>query len=63
MIKTFIFEKVANMIFLSSLDNEGKSDTIFRSWEESDFTERKAKNAMKQIQSNYQYKVEFVRTF
>lgn len=59
----FIIEKVANMIFLSTLDSDGKSDTIFRTWDEEEFTERKLKNAMKNIQANYQYEVEFIRTF
>lgn len=59
----FIIEKVANMIFLSSLDGDDKPDTIFRTWDEEEFTERKLKNAMKNIQANYQYEVEFIRTF
>lgn len=60
---TFIIEKVANMIFLSMADSEGKADTIFEAWDDYDFTERKLKNAMKRIQSNYQYEVNFIRTF
>lgn len=54
----FKVEKVANMIFVTS-----DCDTVFRAWDEREFTERKLKNAMNQIQKNYNGKVEFVRTF
>lgn len=53
----FNVEKVSNMILISS------NDVVFKAWDESEFTERKLNNAMKKIQSCYQYKVEFVRTF
>ena len=53
----FEFEKVANMVFLV------KGDQIWRAWEESEFTERKMKNAMKKIERNYQTEVEFIKTF
>lgn len=54
----FKIEKVANMVFITS-----ECDTIFRAWDEREFTERKLKNAMNQIQKNYLGKVEFERTF
>lgn len=54
----FIIEKVSNMIFISS-----DSDVIFESWDESEFTERKLKNAMKRLSKNNLGNVEFVRAF
>ena len=53
----FEFEKVANMVFLV------KGDQIWRAWEESEFTDRKMKNAMNKIRKNYQTEVEFIKTF
>lgn len=54
----FKIEKVANMVFITS-----ECETIFKAWNEEDFTERKLKNAMKKIQSNYKDKVIFERMF
>lgn len=42
----FIIEKKANLIFIVS-----DCGTIFKTWHESDFTERKLKNAIKKIQN------------
>jgi hypothetical protein len=53
----FEFEKVANMVFLV------KGNQIWRAWEESEFTDRKMKNAMNKIRKNYQTEVEFIKTF
>ena len=56
---TFIIEKVANMIFINS------GETIFRAWDEREFTERKLSNAIKKISDNYPGKgrCEFIRKF
>lgn len=44
----FTVKKVANMIFITS-----DCGTIFKSWNECEFTERKLKNAMNRIRKNY----------
>lgn len=54
----FKIEKVSNMIFISS-----DCDVIFESWDETEFTERKLKNAMKRLSKNNCGNAEFVRTF
>ena len=54
----FKIEKVANMIFIVS-----ECDTIFKAWEEHEFTERKLKNAMNKITKNLNGNAEFIRTF
>lgn len=54
----FIIEKVSNMVFITS-----EQDTVFEAWDETEFTERKLKNAMKRLSNNYCGNVEFVRTF
>lgn len=59
----FIIEELANIIYITSLDNDGKKDIIWQTWKKSEFTERKLKNAMKRIQSGFKYKIEFERTF
>lgn len=53
----FVIEKVSNMIFISCKDH------IFKSWEESKFTERKLANAKKKIAACYGGPVTFSRTF
>ena len=56
---TFIIEKVSNMIFINS------GETIFKAWDEREFTERKLSNAIKKISDNYPGKgrCEFIRKF
>lgn len=54
----FKIEKVANMIFIVS-----DCGTIFQSWNERDFTERKLKNAMNRIAKNCTKLCSFERTF
>lgn len=54
----FKVEKVANMIFITS-----ECDTIFKAWDESDFTERKLKNAIAKIKNNLCGNAEFERLF
>lgn len=54
----FKVEKVANMIFITS-----DCDTIFNAWDESEFTERKLKNAMNRINKNLNGNAEFERRF
>lgn len=54
----FTVEKVANMIFIVS-----DCDTIFKAWDETEFTERKLKNAMKKISDNLNGNAEFKITF
>lgn len=55
----FIIEKVANLVFIT----EKNSDTVFEAWDESEFTERKLKNAINRISKNYCGNVDFERTF
>lgn len=45
MVMKFVVKKVANMVFIVT-----DCGTIFKTWHESDFTERKLKNAMNKIQ-------------
>lgn len=54
----FIIEKVANMVFVSS-----EYDIIWKAWDETEFAERKLKNAMNRITRNYCGNVEFERKF
>lgn len=54
----FKIEKVANMIFITS-----DCDVIFRAWDETEFTERKLKNAMNKISVNLCGNAEFERKF
>ena len=54
----FTIEKVANMIFITT-----DCDVIFRAWDETEFTERKLKNAINQITINLCGNSEFTRTF
>lgn len=54
----FTIEKVANMVFITSTYG-----TIFKAWDEHDFTERKLANAMKKISNNLNGNAEFTRTF
>lgn len=54
---TFKIEKVANMIFITS-----DCDTIFKAWDETEFTEKKLKNAMKKIQDNLNGNATFINT-
>lgn len=51
-------EKVSNMIFISS-----EMDVVFCAWDETEFTERKLKNAMNRLSKNHCGNVEFTRTF
>lgn len=55
---TFTIKKVANMIFIVS-----DCGTIFNSWDEYSFTERKLKNAMSRILKNLNGNATFERTF
>lgn len=41
----FVIKKVSNMVFIVTED----CGTIFKTWHESDFTERKMKNAISKI--------------
>lgn len=54
----FILEKVSNMIFLVT-----ENDVVFKSWDVSEFTERKLQNAIKKIQSNYLNDLILIRKF
>lgn len=54
----FIFEKVSNMIFLSS-----EYGIVWYAWDESEFTERKKLNAIARIKRNYNGNVCFVFAF
>lgn len=54
----FKIEKVSNMVFITS-----ECGVIFNAWDAEDFTERKLTNAMKKIQSDYNFGVEFARMF
>lgn len=54
----FTIEKVANMIFIT--DNCG---TVFKAWEENEFTEQKLKNAINRISKNYKTSCQFTKTF
>ena len=53
----FKVEKVANMIFISN------GDTIFKAWNEDDFTEKKLNNAMNKIANNYNGTAKFEKLF
>lgn len=53
----FKFEKVANMVFLST------EDIIWKAWNEEDFTERKAKNAERKILKDTNGNAEFEYKF
>lgn len=55
---TFNIEKVANMIFIVT-----DCGTIFKAWDEREFTERKCANAMNKIRKNYNGEVTFNRKF
>ena len=54
----FTIEKVANMVFITS-----DCGTIFKTWNESEFTERKLVNAKRKISDNLNGNAEFIRTF
>lgn len=54
----FTVEKKANMIFVVS-----DCGTIFNTWNEREFTERKLKNAMNRINKDLNGNAEFVKTF
>ena len=54
----FTIEKISNMIFVVS-----EVGTVWRTWDETKFTERKLKNAMNQISKRYCGNAEFIRTF
>lgn len=54
----FVIEKIANMVFIST-----EHDIVWEAWDESEFTERKLKNAMNRISKGHCGNVEFVRTF
>ena len=54
----FKIEKVANMVFITS-----DCGTIFNTWDESEFTERKMNNAIKKISANYNGTVTFEKKF
>jgi len=56
-LKTFEFQKIANMIMLVDENNQ-----VWKAWDLREFTDRKMKNAMKRIEKNYQ-KVEFIKKF
>ena len=49
------FIKISNMIYLTSEDEE----TCYQGWDESQFTERKMKNAMNRYKKCYLGNVEF----
>lgn len=51
-------EKVSNMIFITS-----EHDTVFQAWDETEFTERKLKNAMNRLSKNHCGNIEFKRMF
>ena len=55
---TFKIEKVANMVFIST-----DCGVIFNAWDETEFTERKLKNAMNRISKNLNGNAQFERTF
>ena len=54
----FRIEKVSNMIMI--IDECGQ---VWRAWDETEFTERKLKNAVNRIKRNYQKEVEFINAF
>lgn len=54
----FKIEKIANMIMIS--DAIG---TVYDSWGETNFTERKLNNAIKKIEKYFQGNCEFIRFF
>lgn len=54
----FKIEKKANVVFVVSACN-----TIFKSWDERDFTERKLQNTMNRIRKDLNGNAFFVRTF
>ena len=54
----FIFEKVSNMIFLSS-----EYGIVWYAWDESEFTERKKLNAIARIKNRYNGNVCFEFAF
>lgn len=56
--KKFEIKKVANMVMV--IDGCGQ---VWRTWDETEFTERKMKNAVNRIKRSYQAEVEFVKTF
>ena len=56
---TYKIEKVSNMVFITEVE----SDTVFDAWDESEFTERKLKNAMKRLSKNHCGNVKFIKTF
>lgn len=55
---TFKIEKVANMIFITT-----DCDTIFRAWDETEFTERKLNNAINRIKKEYNGNATFEKLF
>lgn len=54
----FKIEKVSNMIFIT-----GDCDVVFKEWDETEFTERKLKNAMNKLNKFYCGKATFIRMF
>ena len=54
----FKIEKVANMVCITS-----DCGTVFKAWDEGEFTERKLKNAIRKISDNWNGNAEFTRTF
>ena len=52
---TFTFERVANMVFLTS-----ECGVIFNTWHVEDFTPRKRSNAIAKIKATYNGAVVFV---
>lgn len=54
----FTIKKVANMVFIVS-----DCGTIFKTWKDSEFTERKLNNVIKKISENCNGNVTFGRKF
>lgn len=54
----FKFEKVCNMVLLTS-----ECGIVWESWDESEFTERKKTNAIARIKSQYNGNVCFIFAF
>lgn len=54
----FVVEKVSNMVFITDTQ-----DIVWEAWDESEFTERKLKNAMKRLQKNHLCPITFERKF
>lgn len=56
--QTFTFEKVSNMVFLTS-----EHGLVWYAWDESEFTERKKLNAIARIKKQFNNMVCFVFGF